>query len=152
MGDAVEVRTVQVVTETSVALYGFNELHERQLFQRLLTASGVGAKLAHAMLSTFTAERLARALVEKDIAALRQVPGVGKKKAEKLAIELSDKVADLALVTPSGPEATDSVQDAVRALVVARLLARDADRAVRAALEAGQPSSTEELIRRALAP
>jgi len=152
VGDAVEVRTVQVVSETSVALYGFIDLHERQLFQRLLTASGVGAKLAHAMLSTFTAERLARALVEKNIAALRQVPGVGKKKAEKLAIELSDKVADLALVTPSGPEASDSVQDAVRALVSLGYSLGDADRAVRTALEAGQPSSTEELIRRALAP
>lgn len=152
VGDAVEMRTVQVVTETSVALYGFIDPHERQLFQRLLTASGVGAKLALAMMSTFTAERLARALVEKDVAALRQVSGVGKKKAEKLAIELSDKVSDLVLVTPSGPEAPDSVQDAVRALVSLGYSLGDADRAVRTALEAGQPSSTEELIRRALAP
>lgn len=152
VGDAVEVRTVQVVTESSVGLYGFIEGHERTLFQRLLTASGVGAKLALAMMSTFNADRLARALVEKDVVALRQVPGVGKKTAEKLAIELSDKVADLALVTPSKPEATDSVQDAVRALVSLGYSLGDADRAVRSALEAGQPTSTQELIRRALTP
>ena len=103
-GGVVEVRTVQVVTDSSAALYGFVDGHERTIFQRLLTASGVGAKVALAMMSTFSAERLARALVEKDHAALQQVSGIGRKKAEKIALELADKVADLAIVTPSAPE------------------------------------------------
>ena len=99
-GGSVELRTLQVVTESSVALYGFSHGHERLLFQRLLTATGVGAKLALAMMSTYSAERLARALVEKDSTALQQVSGIGKKKAEKIALDLADKVADLVIVTP----------------------------------------------------
>ena len=151
-GSRVELRTLQVVSETSVALYGFIDAHERTLFRRLLTASGVGAKLALAMMSAYNAERLARALVEKDTAALRQVSGVGKKKAEKIALELADKVADLAIVTPSGgPEVSSAAQGAVQALVALGFTFADADQAVRQVLEAGAPDTTEELVRRALA-
>ncbi len=150
-GDTLELRTLQVVTDSSVALYGFIDAHERILFQRLLSASGVGPKLALAMMSTFTAERLARALIEKDTVALQQVSGVGKKKAEKIALELSDRVADLALVTPPTPGEAGAAQEAVRALVSLGYSFGDADRAVRAVLEAGAPDTTEELIRRALA-
>ena len=149
-GGALELRTVQVVTETSTALYGFLEAHERTLFQRLLTASGVGAKVALAMMSTFSAERLARALVEKDHAALQQVSGIGRKKAEKIALELADKVADLAIVTPSAPGETAGAQAAVQALVALGYTFGDADRAVRDVLESGAPGSTDELVRRAL--
>jgi Holliday junction DNA helicase RuvA len=150
-GGAVEVRTVQVVTETSTALYGFLEPHERTLFQRLLTASGVGAKVALAMMSTFSAERLARALVEKDHAALQQVSGIGRKKAEKIALELADKVADLAIVTPVEAGMASGAQEAVQALVALGYTFGDADRAVRGVLESGAPDSTDELVRRALA-
>jgi len=149
-GGALELRTVQVVTDSSVALYGFLDAHERTLFQRLLTASGVGAKLALAMLSTFTSERLARALVEKDITALQQVSGIGKKKAEKIALDLADKVTDLAIVTPSTAGEASGAQEAVQALIALGYSFGDADMAVRAVLEAGKPDTTEELIRRAL--
>ena len=150
-GGAVELRTHQVVTDSSVALYGFIESHERTLFQRLLTASGIGPKVALAMMSTYTAERLARALMEKDTAALRQVSGIGRKKAEKIVIELSDKVSDLAIVTPSTASEMSGAQEAVQALITLGHSFGDADRVVRAVLEAGAPDSTEELIRRALA-
>ncbi len=150
-GSTLELRTLQVVTDSSVALYGFLEAHERTLFRRLLSASGVGPKVALAMLSTYTAERLARALVEKDTAALRQVSGIGKKTAEKIALELADRVSDLAIVTPSKPGATGPAQAAVQALVALGYTFSDADQAVRAVLEDGAPDSTDELIRRALA-
>lgn len=150
-GGAIELRTHQVVTDSSVALYGFIERHERTLFQRLLTASGIGPKVALAMMSTYTAERLARALMEKDTAALRQVSGIGRKKAEKIVIELSDKVSDLAIVTPSTASEMSGAQEAVQALIALGHSFGDADRVVRAVLEAGAPDSTEELIRRALA-
>jgi Holliday junction DNA helicase RuvA len=150
-GGAVEIRTVQVVTDSSAALYGFVDGHERMLFQRLLTASGVGAKVALAMMSTFSAERLARALVEKDHTALQQVSGIGRKKAEKIALELADKVADLAIVTPAEPDRASGAQEAVQALVALGYTFGDADRAVRDVLEAGAPETTEELIRLALA-
>ncbi len=150
-GGAIELRTVQVVTETSAALYGFVDRHERTLFQRLLTASGVGAKVALAMMSTYSAERLARALVERDTTALQQISGIGKKKAEKIAIELADKVADLAIITPVAPGAASGAQEAVQALVALGYSFGDADQAVRMVLESGAPDTTEELIRRALA-
>jgi Holliday junction DNA helicase RuvA len=150
-GGVLELRTLQVVTDNSVALYGFIDGNERTLFKRLLTASGVGAKVALAMLSTYPAERLARALMEKDTVALQQVSGIGKKKAEKIALDLADKVADLAIVIPTGPSESTGPQEAVQALVALGLTFGDADHAVRAVLEAGVPDSTEELIRRALA-
>lgn len=150
-GAPIAVRTVHVVTDSSASLYGFMTAHERTLFQKLLTASGVGSKVALAMMSTFSAERLARALVEKDTTALQQVSGIGRKKAEKIALDLADKVADLAIVTPSTPQGGGAAHDAVQALVALGHTFADADSAVRAVLEAGAPDSTEELIRRALA-
>jgi len=152
-GSAVELRTVQVVTDSSVALYGFIDDLERTLFQRLLTASGVGGKLALSMMSAYRADRLARALVEKDLAALQQVSGVGRKKAEKLVLELADKVADLAVTAPGldGAPAGAGAQEAVKALVALGYSFADADHAVRQALEDGASgAAADEIIRRAL--
>jgi Holliday junction DNA helicase RuvA len=149
----VELRTVQVVTDNAVTLYGFIDDVERTLFQRLITASGVGGKLALAMMSAYRADRLARALVEKDLAALQQVSGVGRKKAEKLVLELADKVADLAVSAPGGDAAPGGAgaQGAVRALVALGYTFADADQAVRMALEDGASgAAADEIIRKAL--
>ena len=147
-----EMRVLQVVREDSLTLYGFVEPHERELFKRLLGASGIGPKVALAMLSTFTASRLARALAEKDVNALRQVSGVGPKSAERIVLELSDKVQDLALL-PAGDGAPDATaaQEAVAALVALGYGFADADRVVRRIQEDGGATDTDELIRRALA-
>lgn len=152
-GAAVEMRTVQVVREDSVSLYGFLDAGERTLFQRLLGASGVGPKVALAMLSTYSAPRLARALVEKDVAALQQVSGVGKKTAERIALELADRVADLTLPgdRTTGADARPGAQEAVAALVALGYSFADADAAVRAVLAEGEVESADALIRRALA-
>ena len=149
---AVELRTLQVVREDSASLYGFLEAGERELFRRLLGAKGVGAKLALAMLSAYDAPRLARALVEKDITALKQVSGVGQKTAQRLALELADKVADLAVAAPSaaGARSVPGAHEAVAALVALGYTFGDADDAVRSVLEAGEVESTDELIRKAL--
>ncbi len=147
----IELRTLQVVREDSVALYGFMDATGRELFRRLLGASGVGAKLALAMMSTYDAPRLARALVEKDVTALQQVSGVGKKKAERIVLDLADKVTDLAVDTGgSKPDAGGGAQDAVAALVALGYTFADADAAVRSVLSRGDVESTDELIRRAL--
>ena len=154
VGSAITLRTAQVVTDSSAALYGFMEEAERTLFRRLLGASGVGAKLALAMMSTYSVERLARALVEKDITALQQVSGIGKKKAEKIALELSDKVADLAIVTPGradGEGGAAGSQAAIRALVALGYSFVEADQAVRAVLADEVPQDTDALVRKALA-
>ena len=150
-----EIRTLQVVREDSVTLYGFMEPFERELFSRLLGASGVGPKVALAMLSTYSARRLVQALAEKDVNALKQVSGVGKKTAERIVLELADRVEDLALGAPgpAGAEPGDGsgAQEAVAALVALGYSFVDADAAVRGALTQGEPESTDELVRRALA-
>ncbi len=150
-----EIRTLQVVREDSLTLYGFMEPVERELFSRLLGASGVGPKVALAMLSTYSARRLAQALAEKDVNALRQVSGVGKKTAERIVLELADKVEDLA-VAAAGPdgargEAGPGARQAVGALVALGYSCVDADAAVRRALTEDEAASTDELVRRALA-
>ena len=152
-GSEVEIRTVQVVRDDSVALYGFLEPAERELFSRLMVAKGVGPKLAVGMLSTFSAARLARALAEKDTQALKQVSGVGQKTAERIVIDLADKVQDLA-VAPAGGDGDGAkpIREAVSALVSLGYSFSDADDAVRGVVEDGEePESSEELIRKALA-
>ncbi|MBT8338308.1 MAG: Holliday junction branch migration protein RuvA [Gemmatimonadetes bacterium] len=151
LGVGVELRTLQVVREDSTTLYGFLEPTERELFKRLLGARGVGAKLALAMLSTYDAPRLARALAEKDVPALQQVSGVGRKTAERIVLDLADKVTDLAVGGgPSTSTPGAGAQAAVAALVALGYSFGDADTAVRAVLSAGDVESTDELIRRAL--
>lgn len=150
-GAELEMRTLQVVREDDVSLYGFLEAYERTLFKRLLGASGVGAKLALAMMSTYSAERLARALAERDIPALTRVSGIGKKTAERIAIDLADKVKDLARASEAGSSGDGVVQGAIAALVALGYDVPTADAAVRSALADGdEPESTDVLIRRAL--
>jgi len=151
VGSPVELRTYHMVREDSTALFGFIEAHERELFRRLLTASGVGARLALAMLSTYSASRLAQALVEKDLGALTQISGVGKKTAERIAFELSDKVQDLALVSEGAAPPSPASQAAVAALITLGYTFTEADSAVRKALDGGGDLDTEALIRKALA-
>lgn len=151
-GSAVELRTVQIVREDALDLYGFMEEGERELFRRLMSVSGIGPKLALQLLSTYSGHRLARALAEKDVGALQQVSGVGRKTAERLVLELSDKVADLAVggvEIATGP-AAPMAQEAVAALVALGYTFTDADGAVRRVLENGGAGSAEELIRKAL--
>ena len=151
-----EIRTLQVVREDSDTLYGFLEPFERELFSRLLGASGVGPKVALAMLSTYSASRLAQALAEKDVNALKQVSGVGKKTAERIVLELADRVEDLAVEAAAGPDGTGGgagpgAQEAVGALVALGYSFVDADAAVRHALADGETTGIDELVRRALA-
>ena len=151
-GAAVELRTVQIVREDKIDLYGFLEGGERELFRRLLTAHGVGARVALLMMSTYTASRLARAIVEKDVNALKRVSGVGKKTAEGIVLALSDKVTDLAVALSAGAvEAPPIAQEAVSALVALGYSFTDADDLVRGVLQDGGAGSVEELIRKALA-
>jgi holliday junction DNA helicase RuvA len=151
-GSPVELRTVQVVREDALDLYGFLDENERGLFRRLMTVSGIGPKLALQLLSTYDGRRLARALAEKDVGALQRVSGVGKKTAERLVLELSDKVSDLAAggLEVSSGGASAMVQEAVAALVALGYNFTDADDAVRRVLENGGAESAQDLIRKAL--
>ncbi len=149
VGQQVELRTLHVVREDSATLYGFVERGERELFRRLLGASGVGPRLALAMMSGLNASRLARALVEKDVAVLTRIPGIGRKTAERISVELADKVEDLAVGAPATP-VDAGAREAVQALVALGYSLTDADGAVRAVLDQVAVEDPQELIRRAL--
>ena len=153
-GGEIALHTAMVVREDAWTLYGFASPEERRLFQRLMGTTGVGPALAMNLLSTLTGERLVRAVREGDLATLTRVPRVGKKLAERLVLELRDKLegaADVGLTGTPVPSGGPSA-DAVRALVALGYQAADAERAVRAALEdAPKGETTADLVRRSLA-
>lgn len=149
-GSEVELRTVQVVRAESTALYGFLEEPQREAFSRLLNASGVGPKVALDMLSTHGVARLAKAIVERDIPALCQVPGIGKKRAEKLVLELADRMDDLALSFKGLKAQGAAAEEAVAAMIRLGYPASDANAAVRAAVEQDGDLAGAGLIRAAL--
>ena len=138
--------TELVVREDGWTLYGFDRATDRGIFQRLLTASGFGPRLALALLSTLGPERTVRSIQSRDIAAL----GIGRKKAERLVLELQDRFTE---ITPEpAPVRSSTSEDAVRALTALGYTQTLAEEAVRDAL-AGGGETTEEpaaLIRRAL--
>ena len=155
VGEQVELHSHLVVREDGWLLFGFATTNEKRVFQRLLTANGVGPSLALGLLSTLSAERLVRAIRERDITTLQGVPRVGKKKAERLVLDLSDKLDDVAGSPVSGggarPEGA-SAEDAIRALVSLGYATVDAEKAVRAVIDGGAAKlSAPELIRSALA-
>jgi holliday junction DNA helicase RuvA len=140
--------TELVVREDAWTLFGFDSPTERTIFQRLLSATGLGPRLALAILSTLGPERAVRSIQGKDVAALSTVSGIGKKRAEKLIVELSDRFADIAIAPAAGPGR--SSDEAVRALTALGYTAAVADEAVRAVLAAGSSDAVETLVRRAL--
>jgi holliday junction DNA helicase RuvA len=152
VGQAVTLFTHLSVREDAWHLYGFDAAYERSVFQRLLVAKGVGPALALGILSSLTAERVVRALREKDITTLMRVPRVGRKKAEQIILDLADKI-DAVGVAPTatgGVGASPISDDAVRALVALGYGQLDADRAVRAVMEAGG-GDVSVVVRAALA-
>jgi Holliday junction DNA helicase RuvA len=152
VGEETALHTHLVVREDGWQLFGFSSVVEKRVFQRLLTASGIGPALALGMLSTLSADRLVRAIRERDLATLQGVPRVGRKKAERLILDLADKLDDVqgdvgGVARPDGAGA----DDAIRALVSLGYASVDAEKAVRAALdEGGRGLTAPELIRRAL--
>lgn len=150
-GTELEILTAYVVQDDKPHLYGFVEDYERMLFRRLLGVHKVGPRLALAMLSTYHAGRLARAIAHKDARALMQVGGLGKKTAERVILDLSDKVEDIAAAdSRAGPEAKRAAE-AVAALTGLGYTFAEADAAVREASRENGDRSTEEIVRSVLA-
>ena len=153
-GERCMLHTYLVVKEDGWQLFGFTTPYERRVFQKVLGAKGVGPALALGLLSSLTADRLVRAIREKDIAVLQSVPRVGRKKAEQMILDLADKLDQLqSSRAESGVgRGLPSTDDAIRALVSLGYSSADAEKAVRAALESGaKGASAPELIRAALA-
>ncbi|HEY0758948.1 MAG TPA: Holliday junction branch migration protein RuvA [Acidisarcina sp.] len=115
-GAPVALHIYTVVREDALALFGFLELHEKRLFERLITVSGVGPKLAITILSGLSPERTVSAIRAQDHAILTRIPGVGKKLAERLVVELKDKLEDMA-TAPAPMVAGPAADDVLSALV-----------------------------------
>lgn len=152
VGERVTLYTHLVVREDAHLLYGFVREAQRRLFRELLKVNGVGPRVALAVLSGLSDEEFSRCVAEEDIARLTKVPGIGRKTAERLVIEMRDKLPkDVPLLasTAAGPAAPgDPVSEAVSALVALGYKPNEASRAVRSASTKGL--SAEEIIRQAL--
>ena len=108
LGSDVEMHTHLVVREDSHTLYGFLTVHERSLFKDLIKVNGVGPKMALGMLSGMTVDEFARAILNRDVSSLVKLPGVGKKTAERLVIEMKDAIDDVRLSGASENTVTKS--------------------------------------------
>lgn len=152
-GETVRLHTHLVVKEDGWQLFGFGTTYERNVFTRLLNAKGFGPQLSLNMLSALSAERLVRAIRERDVATLQQVKGLGKKKAEQLLLDLADKLDDLQRgATSVASTGGVGVDDAVRALQSLGYGSVEAESGIRAAIDAGEgKESTAALVRAALA-
>lgn len=161
-GNACFLYVQTVVREDALTLFGFNTKDEKSLFLLLVTVSGIGPKLALTILSGIGVDELCRAIMVKDVTRLTALPGIGKKTAQRLCVELAEKVgglsdfiADVAGVDAAGPIGEPHVMaDAVSALVnlgYPQAMAWQALRAAEQQLPAGsEPLRVEELIRLAL--
>jgi len=152
VGERVTLYTHLVVREDAHLLYGFVREAQRRLFRELLKVNGVGPRVALAVLSGLSDEEFSRCVAQEDIARLTKVPGIGRKTAERLVIEMRDKLPKdipLPASTAAGPAAPgDPVSEAVSALVALGYKPNEASRAVRSASTKGL--SAEEIIRQAL--
>lgn len=143
----VELFTHLVARDDAMTLFGFRSLAERGLFRVLIKVSGVGPKLALAVLSALSPAALAECVIHHDTGLLAKVPGIGKKTAERIALELKDRLGAL----PEGggaPALTGAAGQAVAALVALGYKPTEARAAVQAAQ--GEGDTTEDLIRAAL--
>ena len=161
VGEPLTLHTHLVVREDAQLLYGFFGKRERDFFRELIRLNGVGPKLALALMSSLEVDELVRCVQSQDTSALTKVPGVGKKTAERLLVELKDRFkawetvpAMFALVPnqPGGPDAPTSTvtaeSDAISALVSLGYKPQEASKAITSIKEKGL--SSEDLIRRAL--
>ncbi|MFC6883101.1 MULTISPECIES: Holliday junction branch migration protein RuvA [Actinomadura] len=134
VGDEARVPTSMVVREDSLTLFGFGDDDERSVFELLQTASGVGPRLALAMLAVHTPDALRRAVAAEDLAALTRVPGIGKKGAQRIVLELKDRLGGPVGDGADGvraPARAEVWRDQVQAgLINLGWSARDADAAV----------------------
>ncbi|CAB0149464.1 Holliday junction ATP-dependent DNA helicase RuvA [Pseudidiomarina piscicola] len=163
VGETVTVVTHFVVREDAQLLYGFNTFAERGLFRQLIKAQGVGPKLALTIMSGMTAQQFVAAVSHEDVTSLVKLPGVGRKTAERLVVEMRDRLQNWTSATPATDaapidfgdlaptvERSSPRADAVGALMALGYKPAQAEKAVAAAVKASGDVGSEELIRTAL--
>jgi Holliday junction DNA helicase RuvA len=153
VGHDVVLFTHLSIREDAHALYGFESVGERDLFRTLIKISGVGPKLALNLLSGMDVVDLARCIRDSDVARLVKLPGVGRKTAERLVVELKDRIERLVLIPDvkrpkTGDKARQVIEEAEKALIALGYRPAEASRAIGNAYITG--SSTEDVVRSAL--
>jgi Holliday junction DNA helicase RuvA len=152
LGSNVALHIYTHVREDVIALYGFLHPDEKQLFERLMTVNGIGPKLAITILSGMAAEEMVKAIRGNDVARLTRIPGIGKKTAERMVLELRDKLAfagagDLTVI----PSLTAVEEDVLSALQNLGYQRSNAEKAVTAVSKDGKGDTFEAMFREALA-
>ena len=149
--DAGTLHTSLLIREDAHILYGFFDLAEKEMFHHLIGVSGIGASTARVMLSYMKPDELARAIIQGDSRTLEGIKGIGKKTAERLVLELRDKLAKQPLETNISPLKNNSLQqDALNALTALGINRQAAGTAIEKTLAENPTISVEELIKKAL--
>ena len=159
-GTAVQLRIYTHVREDTLQLFGFKTARERELFLKIITVSGIGPKLGITLLSGMTADELIASIRTNNLARLTLIPGIGRKTAERLIMELREKVAELSSAQleeelGAKPEGTEPTEDTVRSDALSALLnlgyqRSAAEKAIDAALAEGGELTVESILRRGL--
>ena len=159
IGEAVELRIYTYVREDTLQLFGFKTLREKELYLKLISVQGIGAKSGISMLSGMSADEIIVAIRTDNLARLTSIPGVGKKTAERMVIELRDKLNDLSggvavqdgLKESAASVPVDAVyDDAISALVNLGYHKAAAEKALKKAAQEGTEMSVQKLLRRSL--
>ncbi len=158
VGSDVQLRIYTHVREDAIQLFGFKTVRERDLYLRLLSVQGIGPKMGITMLSGMSADEMILAIRTEDLARLTSIPGVGRKTAERLAIELRDKIGELSSggTTASDVGAVSSLpadavfEDALSALVNLGYQRPAAEKALKQAAQDGTEITVQKLLRKAL--
>jgi len=148
VGREVKLYTHFHVREDDMSLFGFGSLDEMRLFETLISVSGLGPKTGMAMLSAMSADQVAMAIASGSVEILTTIPGIGKKTADRLILELKDKVGGVMISTPAGRAAQENA-DVVTALVSLGYSVPETTKAV-SALPTGKKLSLEEKVKLAL--
>jgi len=156
-GSDVELRIYTHVREDAIQLFGFKTLRERDLYLKLISVQGIGAKSGVTMLSGMSADEIVAAIRSNDLGRLTAIPGVGRKTAERLVIELRDKVGELAVAAGAAAAISadelpaDAVfDDALSALVNLGYQKSAAERALKKVVQDGTEMPVQKLLRRSL--
>ncbi len=159
-GATVQLRIYTHVREDALQLYGFKTARERELFTRLISVSGIGPKLGITLLSGMSADEIIASIRTNNLARLTLIPGVGRKTAERLVVELRDKVAslssaeleeELGATAAGAPGTADSTRsDVLSALLNLGYQRGTAEKAVTGAIDEGGDMSVEVILRRSL--
>ena len=158
-GSNVQLRIYTHVKEDALQLYGFKTARERELFINFISVSGIGPRLGIALLSNMNADELIQSIKTNNLGRLTSIPGVGRKTAERLVVDLREKMTQLSVdqvdETPAQPAIVDASEDSVRSEALSGLLnlgyqKASAEKAIDAALSEGGDITVESILKRSL--